>query len=109
MSVTEPDPKEGSSETSPPPTAPDWAISLQRTIEELPGKLKAAVTDDDKRQIAETVHGLFESSGAFERPTEQTKDKEEEKDPTTPATKEEPPPKKTSGMARFASWFAGEE
>jgi hypothetical protein len=34
-------------------------------LDALPGKLKASITDDDKKGIAESVHGLFERSGAF--------------------------------------------
>lgn len=55
---------------APAPTAdePEWATNLRRMVEELPGKLRAHVSDDDKRGIAESVHGLFEQSGAFKDP-----------------------------------------
>lgn len=45
---------------------PEWARKLREAVEQLPGKLTAFISDDDKRGIAEHVHGLFESSGAFE-------------------------------------------
>lgn len=52
----------------PDPGAPQWAVDLRRTIEELPAKLRATITDDDRSSIAERVHSLFESSGAFQAP-----------------------------------------
>ncbi len=66
-------PKEDPAPTPPaadaavPAGEPDWASNLRALIEELPGKLAATVSDDDRRSIAEQVHGLFESSGAFTR------------------------------------------
>lgn len=90
-----------------PEQEPQWATNLRRTIEELPGKLTAVVSDDDKRSIAEQVHGLFEGSGAFER----VEDTPTEKPETTPETTQPPEtePKKGKKVSRFASWFAGEE
>jgi hypothetical protein len=57
-------------EPTPSPAEPDepqWAKNLRTAIESLPAKMRATVTDDDRRSIAEQVHGLFERSGAFEK------------------------------------------
>jgi hypothetical protein len=89
---------------------PVWATDLKQTILDLPGKLRAVVTDDDKNSIAESVHGLFERSGAFEKAGESDNEDspETQADPhdSSPSS-QETPPKKTSSLARFASWFEG--
>jgi hypothetical protein len=86
---------------------PEWARALKQSIEELPGKLVASVTDDDKSGIAEAVHGLFESSGAFakgdEPPPPEEKEIEKSDNPNV-----ETPPKKSKGLQWFASRFEGE-
>ena len=69
-----------------PPDAgePQWASDLKQLIVELPGKLRATISDDDRNSIADRVHGLFERSGAFERPPadESTDEPEEPAEPT---------------------------
>lgn len=93
-------------------TAPSWVADLKRSIEELPGKLQASVTDDDKSGIAEAVHGLFERSGAFEKGgTDHEAEKEEAKtdEETEHVTTEESPPTKSGKLSGFARWFSGEE
>ncbi len=92
----------------PPVEAPAWASELTQTIRDLPGKLKASISDDDKSGIAEAVHGLFERSGAFEREAEQQQQQNEQTTEVTtdPNAAEETAPKKT-GLAGFAAWFEG--
>lgn len=98
---------------TPPAEPPAWATDLQRAITELPGKLRAVVTDDDKNQIAESVHGLFERSGAFVRdapPSGTDGDDDGNDDSTTGSggTQEEAPPKKGGRFSKFAAWFDGD-
>jgi hypothetical protein len=50
--------------------APAWATRLQQTLDALPGKLTATITDQDRDSIAEGVHKFFERSGAFHAPDE---------------------------------------
>jgi hypothetical protein len=94
-----------------PASEPEWATALRKTIEELPGKLVASVTDDDKRTIAETVHDLFDSSGAF-KTEEQSKQEEETTEETVgeqgKPTPDEAPPKKRGRFSHFAQKFVGE-
>lgn len=71
---------------TPPVDEPDWARRLRESIESLPGKLTATISDDDRRGIAESVHGLFESSGAFKQ------DPEPGDPPTDPEPGDPPPP-----------------
>lgn len=78
-----PEPPEAPPVAPASPDEPEWSVKLRESIEALPGKLKAFVSDDDKRGIAEHVHGLFERSGAFHPP---------EKDPETPPADEPPGP-----------------
>lgn len=109
MSVDEPDPTPPARTTPPPAAPPDWANDLRRTIEELPGKLKAVVTDEDKASIAETVHGLFEGSGAFQAADAEKEEQEGEREvEKTTTDSKETPPAKGGKMSRFAQWFAGE-
>lgn len=107
----------GNDEHQAPPPAPasepEWATSLRRSIEELPGKLVASVTDDDKRTIAEAVHDLFDSSGAF-KTEEQARQEEEKTEETVGAdggkvTPDEAPPKKRGRFSHIAQKFAGDE
>jgi hypothetical protein len=88
--------------TPPPADEPEWAASLRAIMEALPGKITATLTGDDKRSIAEHVHGLFESSGAFERKDEK---KAEEPDPDEPdeanPTTDDPPQTKDSWARRL--------
>lgn len=108
-------PDDQPAESAPQPVtadAPDWARELKQTIEALPGKLKASLSDDDKNGIAEAVHGLFERSGAFVTPEEASTEAEQETTATeqeTEQTTTEPPPKKHGKATRFAQWFSGEE
>lgn len=76
----------------PPADEPEWARSLRESIEQLPGKLRATVTDDDKRGIAEHVHQFFDQSGAFERGEPAPPEEEEEAEPGGPAGPPEKPP-----------------
>lgn len=116
MSTNEPEPttpdEPPANRPAPPPAEPpEWARDLQRTITELPGKLRASLTDDDKNGIAEAVHGLFERSGAFASPEETARQTEQETETTTQETEQtttEPPPKKSSRWQGFAARFAGE-
>jgi hypothetical protein len=81
---------------------PDWASNLRALIEELPGKLAATVSDDDRRSIAEQVHGLFESSGAFTRKDDDDEGgkKGEQGDPSEEGEEE---PQQADSLAR--RWF----
>lgn len=119
MSTSEADPTEPGTDTTKPEgtpsdTAPAWVTDLKRTLEELPGKLSATLTDDDKGGIAEAVHGLFERSGAFEKGSDgdstegEGKDKDKDKDKDTEVSTEESPPTKTGKLSGFAKWFSGE-
>lgn len=92
--------------------APEWAVSLKRTLDELPGKLKASISDDDKSGIAEAVHGLFERSGAFEAGPSSV---EQEADTATDEAEEgeqkvehEAAPKKGNWLSGLAAKFAGD-
>lgn len=99
----------------PPPSdsTPEWARKLQTTLEELPGKLKATVSDDDKSGIAESVHGLFERSGAFkpDGPEEgQEADTEgEHTEEGDTKVEHEASPKKGGWLSGLASKFSGDE
>lgn len=107
MGTSEPDPTpEPKPQPAPTPVteAPQWAKDLMQAMQELPGKLTASVTDDDKRGIAESVYDLFDSGGAF-NPAEPEPKKEPE---TVPKEEPEPTPKKHGKLAGFATWFAGE-
>jgi hypothetical protein len=92
--VTDPPKDDGS--------APGWAKNLIQKLDELPGKINAAITDDDKDGIAEKVHGLFERSGAFVDPD---KDKPEPPNPDDPPADAQP--EKKQGLRGFASKFEG--
>lgn len=114
MSVTEPEEQNTPSPSppaTPPADPPEWARELKQTIEALPGKLRASLSDDDKSSIAEAVHGLFERSGAFASLEEAVREAEQETETTTTETEQtttEPPPKKGSKWSGFAARFAGE-
>lgn len=72
--------------------APEWAKRLQSTLEELPSRLTATVTDEHIGKISEGVHSLFERSGAFEKPADPPKEgepEEEKKDDTPEKPKSE--------------------
>jgi hypothetical protein len=71
-------------------------VNLRTLIEELPGRLSANVTDDDRRSIAEHVHGLFESSGAFTK-GEDPAEKEDKEDPVKEGEDE---PQQADSLAR---------
>lgn len=105
--TTEPEPKPEPTVT-PAPTEGALAAELadlKQLLTDLPGKIVATVTDDDKRSLAESVYDLFDSGGAFDKPTE----KPEVTPATTPEAKPEPTPKKRGKLSGFASWFAGEQ
>ncbi len=70
---------------------PEWAAALRGTIESLPGRLQAIITEDDRRSIAESVHGLFEQSGAFTAPPAATEDGGGETETEVVEVKEDPP------------------
>lgn len=90
--------------------APEWATRLQQTLEELPAKLRATVSDDDKESIGEHVYRFFERGGAFQHHSEPAaEDTEEETEAEVQQAEQETEPKKQSGMGSFASWFAGDE
>jgi hypothetical protein len=100
---------------APPPapaSEPEWASALRRTIEELPGKLVASVTDDDKRSIAETVHDLFDGSGAFKTEEQQAAETETKEETVGESggkvTPDEAPPKKHGRFSHIAQKFAGD-
>jgi hypothetical protein len=105
-----PDDESTETTTTPPPAAPvdppQWASELATAIRELPGKLRATLTDDDRSQIAEAVHGLFERSGAFEAHHEAETTEETTETEAETVTTEETEPRK-SGLSGFASWFDG--
>lgn len=84
----EPDPTPSVGE----PHEPEWARQLQRTLAELPGKLRASLTDDDRSSIAEKVHELFERSGAFTR-DEPENDPDDDVSAHEPKREPEPAPK----------------
>lgn len=93
---TAPEPTDEAPEPAPVPIPhdePDWARRLRETLEALPGKLTATVSDDDRRGIAEAVHGLFESSGAFRKDDE----------PEPPSADRDAPPS-DDGPPRKESW-----
>ena len=99
-----PDPAPDPVPAPPADGEPDWAVRLRETIEQLPGKLKASITDDDRRGIAESVHGLFEQSGAFKRDGPADPDPTDP-EPDNPAPKTDPaptdrPPEKDSWARR---------
>jgi hypothetical protein len=105
------EPDEKAAPAPAPAAEPEWATALRHSIEELPGKLVASVTDDDKRGIAETVHDLFDSSGAFKAPDEPAeKDKEGETvgEQGGKVTPDEAPPKKRGRFSHIAQKFAGD-
>lgn len=63
---------------------PEWARRLRESLESLPGRIQATVSEDNERSIAERVHGLFEQSGAFVK---------DEPKPDNPADEPDDPPK----------------
>lgn len=87
-----PAPEPVEAEPSPASDEPDWARNLRQSIEQLPAKLKATVSDDDRNSIAEAVHGLFERSGAFHAPEPEPEAEPESDDPTGPPAPEDRPP-----------------
>ena len=99
MAKDDPAPEaEPAEETVPQTDEPDWARSLRESIEQLPGKLKATISDDDRKSIAEHVHGLFERSGAFHEPEPEPDDEGGEggpDEPTEPESHDRPPQTKT--------------
>lgn len=86
---------------TPPVDEPAWAANLRGAIDGLGQQLaglKATVTDDDRRGIAEGVHELFERAGAFKPPPAQAGDGTEsdgEPDPPADPPADPPPEKKT--------------
>src|SRR5208282_6847681 len=84
-----------------PQNEPEWVQNIRALIEELPAKLTATVTDDDRRSIAEQVHGLFEGSGAFTRKDDPDEPADEPAEPTVKP--EDRPPEKGDSLAR--RWF----
>jgi hypothetical protein len=87
---------------APPADEPEWAASLRATMEALPGKITASITNDDKRGIAEYVHGLFESSGAFIRKDEEEPPEEkDEPNPDDNPTTDDSPQQKDSLARRL--------
>lgn len=92
--ITEP-PAAPEGEPAPPqPGEPAWARELKQLITDLPGKLRATVTDDDRRSISEQVHDLFERSGAFHPPPK------DEDPPEDDDAGEDPPAGKKDSWAR---------
>lgn len=87
---------------------PTWATELMTKLDELPGKIVATVTDEDRRTIAEHVHGFFEKSGAFEAGSEPPTPAPTTTEPATAPTTESEP-QKGSKLKGFARRFAGEE
>ena len=85
-----------------PQNEPEWVQNIRALIEELPGKLTATVTDDDRRSIAEQVHGLFEGSGAFLK-GKSDDDGDEDETEGDPAKEADKPPEKGDSLAR--RWF----
>jgi hypothetical protein len=98
-----PDPEPAPAPT--PSDEPDWARRLRESIESLPGKLTATVSDDDRRSIAESVHGLFESSGAFKQDPEPG-DPESDPEPTPDPPAPDRNPGESDSFARrlFGRW-----
>lgn len=101
-------PAEPAPEPTPEPAAPASAEpsvldDIKRLLEELPGKLKATITDDDRRSISEYVHELFERSGAFEKPEPQGEGEGgETPGDGSPEDKPEPAPEPTPGGDSWA-------
>lgn len=91
---------------------PEWVTRLIAKMEELPGKVVANVTDEDRRTIAEQVHDLFDGSGAFKTEDQADAEKEKEKDTVgdggTEVTPDEAPPKKRGRFSHLAQKFAGD-
>ena len=105
---TTPEPTPDPAPTPAPPNVgehePEWARKLRETIESLPGKLNATITDDDHRKLGESVYDFFERGGAF-KPPEETKpgeQKPEEKPPTDEA------PRQGGRLSGFAHKYFGE-
>lgn len=94
-----PDPVDGGD------SPPQWATELSQRLDQLPGKLRASLTDEDRDSIAERVHNLFESSGAFhpaEPPKDDSSDGEDDEDANTDKS-----PEKKSGFSTIAKRFQG--
>ena len=70
--------------TVPEPGEPQWARELKQLLTDLPGKLRATITDDDRASIADRVHGLFEQSGAFHQVQEDEPEPGDEPEPVAP-------------------------
>ena len=87
------------------PDEPQWAKELKQALLELPGKITANLTDDDRTSIASQVHGLFEKSGAFT--TEETGNETDTTEDTTEQVEHEEAPSKGGRFSRFAQWFEG--
>ena len=95
---------------TPPPAdlpagEPEWAANLRALIEELPGKLTATVTPDDRNSIAEGVYGLLERAGAVTRKDEQQGEHEDEQEDQGEDEKggEDQQPQQRDSLAR--RWF----
>lgn len=87
-------------EPSPEPS-PSWAADLKRAIDELPGRLKVTLSDQDHRSIFEGLHGLFEQSGAFEKHPEPASGKPGQPGaPSEPASGEPGPGEEQESLAR---------
>jgi len=102
-----PEPVTDPSPTPPPPVGehePEWARKLRETIEALPGKLNATITDDDHRKLGESVYDFFERGGAFVKPEESKQDEPK----TEPETKTDEPPKQGGKLSSFAHKYFGE-
>lgn len=102
MSPQPPVPPEPEPAPTPAPAdEPEWAKRLRESIDALPAKLKAFVSDDDKRGIAETVHGLFEQSGAFVKEDPKPDDPADPADPPADLPEPEPATKKPNLATRL--------
>jgi hypothetical protein len=91
--------------TQPPPAPvttdePEWSVSLRQLIADLPAKLTATITDQDRDGIAEHIVGLFESKGAFQR--KDPDDPDDTKDGGEGEVKDDPPQQQDSLARR---WF----
>lgn len=68
--ANEPAPDTPPAPTPEPAAEPGWMAELRQIRDELvsiPGKIKATVSDDDRRGIGQYVYDLFEQGGAFKK------------------------------------------